>query len=44
MAVVGMSCRLPGADGPAAFWELLSTGATRFGAARSGSRLDRSPS
>ncbi|MYQ62407.1 MULTISPECIES: type I polyketide synthase, partial [unclassified Streptomyces] len=26
IAVVGLSCRLPGADGPAAFWELLSTG------------------
>ncbi|NKI39966.1 type I polyketide synthase [Streptomyces physcomitrii] len=26
IAVVGMSCRLPGADGPAAFWELLRTG------------------
>ncbi|MER5844545.1 type I polyketide synthase, partial [Streptomyces prasinus] len=26
IAVVGVSCRLPGADGPADFWELLSTG------------------
>ncbi|GFN06564.1 hypothetical protein Smic_51200 [Streptomyces microflavus] len=26
IAVVGVSCRLPGADSPAAFWELLSTG------------------
>ncbi|MEE1728059.1 type I polyketide synthase [Streptomyces sp. BE282] len=26
IAVVGVSCRLPGAAGPAAFWELLSTG------------------
>ncbi|MER7973499.1 polyketide synthase, partial [Streptomyces sp. NPDC096080] len=26
IAVVGLSCRLPGADGPAALWELLSTG------------------
>ncbi|MFF8956261.1 type I polyketide synthase [Streptomyces sp. NPDC014894] len=27
IAVVGLSCRLPGADGPEAFWNLLSTGA-----------------
>ncbi|AWI31547.1 type I polyketide synthase [Streptomyces tirandamycinicus] len=26
IAVVGLSCRLPGADGPEAFWELLRTG------------------
>jgi acyl transferase domain-containing protein len=26
VAVVGMSCRLPGADGPAAFWRLLEGG------------------
>ncbi|MEV6588443.1 type I polyketide synthase, partial [Streptomyces acidicola] len=26
IAVVGVSCRLPGADGPAGFWELLRTG------------------
>ncbi|MER8097585.1 type I polyketide synthase [Streptomyces goshikiensis] len=26
VAVVGVSCRLPGADGPAAFWDLLSSG------------------
>ncbi|NBM20619.1 type I polyketide synthase, partial [Streptomyces sp. GC420] len=26
IAVVGLSCRLPGADGPEAFWDLLSTG------------------
>ncbi|WP_460440812.1 type I polyketide synthase [Amycolatopsis stemonae] len=26
IAVVGLSCRLPGADGPAAFWRLLSEG------------------
>ncbi|MFD0311385.1 type I polyketide synthase, partial [Streptomyces sp. NPDC127119] len=26
VAVVGLSCRLPGADGPAAFWDLLSNG------------------
>ncbi|WP_392892491.1 SDR family NAD(P)-dependent oxidoreductase [Streptomyces sp. LN699] len=26
IAVVGLSCRLPGADGPAAFWELLRSG------------------
>ncbi|WP_323188304.1 SDR family NAD(P)-dependent oxidoreductase [Streptomyces sp. NBC_00249] len=28
IAVVGLSCRLPGADGPAAFWELLRSGAS----------------
>jgi acyl transferase domain-containing protein/pimeloyl-ACP methyl ester carboxylesterase len=27
IAVVGMACRLPGANGPDAFWELLRTGA-----------------
>ncbi|MBV7699708.1 type I polyketide synthase [Streptomyces sp. TRM70350] len=27
VAVVGISCRLPGADGPTAFWRLLSDGA-----------------
>jgi iturin family lipopeptide synthetase A len=26
IAVVGLGCRLPGADGPEAFWELLSEG------------------
>ncbi|MEV6646532.1 type I polyketide synthase [Amycolatopsis sp. NPDC051371] len=26
IAVVGLSCRLPGADGPAAFWRLLTEG------------------
>ncbi|MFE7126545.1 SDR family NAD(P)-dependent oxidoreductase [Streptomyces sp. NPDC057617] len=26
VAVVGVSCRLPGADGPEAFWDLLRTG------------------
>ncbi|MBP2327047.1 acyl transferase domain-containing protein/acyl carrier protein [Kibdelosporangium banguiense] len=26
IAVIGMSCRLPGAPGPAAYWELLRTG------------------
>lgn len=26
IAVIGMSCRLPGADTPAAFWDLLSRG------------------
>ncbi|MET7293161.1 type I polyketide synthase, partial [Streptomyces griseoloalbus] len=26
IAVVGLACRLPGADGPAAFWELLGGG------------------
>ncbi|MFD7715809.1 type I polyketide synthase, partial [Streptomyces sp. NPDC059814] len=28
IAVVGLSCRLPGADGPEMFWELLCTGAS----------------
>ncbi|MFC9287384.1 type I polyketide synthase, partial [Streptomyces sp. NPDC057052] len=27
IAVIGMSCRLPGADSPAAFWDLLTRGA-----------------
>ncbi|MFE5936546.1 SDR family NAD(P)-dependent oxidoreductase [Streptomyces sp. NPDC056470] len=31
IAVVGMSCRLPGADGPAAFWELLACGISAIG-------------
>ncbi|CAL9654641.1 type I polyketide synthase [Streptomyces sp. enrichment culture] len=26
VAVVGLACRLPGADGPAAYWDLLSAG------------------
>ncbi|MFE0424854.1 beta-ketoacyl synthase N-terminal-like domain-containing protein, partial [Streptomyces sp. NPDC058953] len=26
VAVVGVSCRLPGASGPRAFWELLRSG------------------
>jgi hypothetical protein len=26
IAVIGIGCRLPGADGPAAFWELLRNG------------------
>ena len=26
IAIVGMGCRVPGADGPAAFWELLRAG------------------
>ncbi|HLJ19181.1 MAG TPA: beta-ketoacyl synthase N-terminal-like domain-containing protein, partial [Stellaceae bacterium] len=26
IAVIGMACRFPGADGPAAFWDLLSRG------------------
>ncbi|WP_157205628.1 non-ribosomal peptide synthetase/type I polyketide synthase [Methylomonas koyamae] len=28
IAVVGMACRFPGADGTAAFWDLLSSGAS----------------
>src|SRR6266496_4417493 len=31
IAVVGMSCRLPGADGPARFWELLCGGEDAIG-------------
>nr|WP_262928363.1 type I polyketide synthase [Streptomyces sp. CBMA29] len=27
IAVIGVSCRLPGADGPTAFWDLLRSGA-----------------
>ncbi|MFI1918194.1 alpha/beta fold hydrolase [Nocardia sp. NPDC020380] len=26
VAIIGMGCRIPGADGPAAFWELLRSG------------------
>ncbi|MEU3984592.1 beta-ketoacyl synthase N-terminal-like domain-containing protein, partial [Streptomyces sp. NPDC026672] len=28
IAVVGLACRLPGADGPSAFWELLTSGSS----------------
>ncbi|MBB5119058.1 type I polyketide synthase [Streptomyces eurocidicus] len=38
VAVVGMSCRLPGAPGPEAFWELLSTGTEAVGRAADGRR------
>ncbi|MGC7101389.1 beta-ketoacyl synthase N-terminal-like domain-containing protein [Amycolatopsis lurida] len=31
VAVVGMACRFPGADSPAAFWELLRDGRTSVG-------------
>ncbi|MFF2793122.1 beta-ketoacyl synthase N-terminal-like domain-containing protein, partial [Streptomyces sp. NPDC058049] len=31
IAVIGLSCRLPGADGPAAFWELLASGRDAIG-------------
>ncbi|MFB9682816.1 type I polyketide synthase [Amycolatopsis plumensis] len=31
LAVVGLSCRLPGADGPAAFWRLLTGGVDAVG-------------
>ncbi|MFD3946020.1 SDR family NAD(P)-dependent oxidoreductase [Streptomyces sp. NPDC058579] len=31
IAVVGMSCRLPGADGPTAFWDLLAGGVSAIG-------------
>ncbi|MFF1374655.1 beta-ketoacyl synthase N-terminal-like domain-containing protein [Streptomyces sp. NPDC058308] len=33
VAVVGMACRLPGASGPAAFWQLLSEGRSAVRAA-----------
>ena len=31
IAIIGIGCRFPGADGPAAFWELLRTGAEAIG-------------
>ncbi|MEU0235897.1 MULTISPECIES: type I polyketide synthase, partial [unclassified Streptomyces] len=31
IAVIGLSCRLPGAEGPVAFWELLSSGRDAIG-------------
>nr|WP_268251644.1 type I polyketide synthase [Streptomyces xanthochromogenes] len=31
VAVVGMSCRLPGSDSPAAFWKLLTGGTSAIG-------------
>ncbi|WP_157519321.1 type I polyketide synthase, partial [Herbidospora mongoliensis] len=31
VAIVGISCRLPGADSPALFWELLRTGRSAIG-------------
>ncbi|MGO4757324.1 beta-ketoacyl synthase N-terminal-like domain-containing protein, partial [Streptomyces sp. 2MCAF27] len=36
IAVVGVSCRLPGAPDPAAFWELLRTGGDAIGAPPAG--------
>ncbi|MEE1929763.1 SDR family NAD(P)-dependent oxidoreductase, partial [Streptomyces sp. TRM 70351] len=36
IAVVGLSCRFPGAAGPAAFWELLSGGADSIAEAPEG--------
>ncbi|WP_283164965.1 type I polyketide synthase [Streptomyces sp. HU2014] len=38
VAVVGMACRFPGAPGPDAFWELLSTGTEAVGRAADGRR------
>lgn len=31
IAIVGMACRLPGADGLDAFWKLISEGGTAWG-------------
>jgi amino acid adenylation domain-containing protein len=31
IAIVGIACRFPGADGPAAFWELLRSGTEAIG-------------
>src|SRR4051794_6539205 len=31
IAIVGMGCRVPGADGPDAFWQLLSEGRDAIG-------------
>jgi amino acid adenylation domain-containing protein len=31
IAIIGIGCRFPGADGPAAFWELLRTGTEAIG-------------
>ncbi|MBL1120436.1 SDR family NAD(P)-dependent oxidoreductase, partial [Streptomyces sp. 110] len=42
VAVVGVACRLPGADGPTAFWDLLRHGVETVGAA-SGDRRPADP-
>ena len=40
LALVGMSCRLPGGDGLDEFWELVARGATAWGSL-SEDRLNR---
>jgi acyl transferase domain-containing protein len=32
IAVVGLACRVPGADGPDGFWQLLISGGSAIGA------------
>ncbi|WP_203779831.1 type I polyketide synthase, partial [Actinoplanes philippinensis] len=41
IAVVGMSCRLPGASNPGAFWELLAAGASGLRTGDDGARAGR---
>ncbi len=38
IALIGIGCRFPGADGPEAFWSLLSQGVDAVGAAPAGRR------
>ncbi|WP_256090855.1 beta-ketoacyl synthase N-terminal-like domain-containing protein, partial [Streptomyces griseus] len=43
VAVIGVACRLPGADGPDAFWELLRTGRDAVRELPAGRRTEGAP-
>ncbi|MEU6957277.1 SDR family NAD(P)-dependent oxidoreductase [Streptomyces sp. NPDC045714] len=43
VAVIGVACRLPGADGPEAFWELLRSGHDSVRELPAGRRSDGAP-